>query len=177
MAKETSATTTQSPPPNQDKPEPALRTRFMSHGTLACKDIDATRKFYEEFLGLEVIRTSEISLLVRLGGRHVYAVVKTDKPQEMPFLNHNGLDVATEAEVDRAHKLVTEQAEKWGLHRISRPFVQHGTYSFYFWDADENCWEILCNPEDGYTWLFEKGDQDGMGHLDTRFARPEATRS
>lgn len=169
----TEATSAQSSDPG--KPEPAIRPQFMSHGTLACKDVEVTRRFYEEFLGLEVIRTSKISLLVRLGGRHTYAVVKTDKPQEMPFLNHNGLDVSTEAEVDRCHRLVTEQAEKWGLHRISKPYVQHGTYSFYFWDADENCWEILCNPRDGYTWLFEKGNQEGMGHLDTAFDRPKLT--
>ncbi len=30
----------------------ALKTRFLSHGTLGCRDLDATRRFYEEFLGL-----------------------------------------------------------------------------------------------------------------------------
>ena len=29
---------------------------------------------------------------------------------------------------------------------------------------DDNCWEILSNPRGGYSWLFERGDQDGKGH-------------
>ena len=44
---------------------------------------------------------------------------------------------------------------------ISAPTLQHGTYSFYFWDADENVWEILTNPEGGYDWLYCIGDQTG----------------
>ena len=53
--------------------QPALRTRFLSHGTLGSRDLEQTRKFYVEFLGLETVRTSNISLLVRLGGDHAYA--------------------------------------------------------------------------------------------------------
>jgi hypothetical protein len=37
---------------------------------------------------------------------------------------------------------------------------------------DDNCWEILTNPQDGYSWLFEKGDLDGKGHMDKNFERP-----
>ena len=32
--------------------------------------------------------------------------------------------------------------------------------------------EILTNPEGGYGWLFEQGDQKGKGHLDRSFKRP-----
>ena len=56
--------------------------------------------------------------------------------------------------------------------KISKPHLQHGTYSFYFWDGDDNCWEILTSPEGGYSWLFERGDQPGKGHLDRNFKRP-----
>jgi hypothetical protein len=42
--------------------EPILKLKFLSHGTLESKDLDFTRKFYEEFLGLEVVRSSNISL-------------------------------------------------------------------------------------------------------------------
>ena len=81
----------------------------------------------------------------------------------MNLLNHNGLDVETKEEVDAAHKIVMEQAEKWKITKISKPYLQHGTYSFFFWDADDNCWEILTNPEGGYRWLFEPGRPDGQG--------------
>src|SRR6266550_1809614 len=122
---------------------PALKTQFLSHGTLGSKDLEATRRFYEEFLGLEVVRTSPISLMVRLGGEHVYAVVKSKIDTPQAHLNHNGIDVASDADVDEAHRLCHEQAEKWGLHEIKAPSVRHGTYCFTFRDLDWNIWEIL----------------------------------
>lgn len=157
---------------SETKVESALKLNFLSHGTLESKDIEASRAFYEECLGLEVVRTSEISLLIRLGGNNVIAVVKTKHKQEMSVMGHNGLDVATQEDVDQAHRLLTEQQERWGVHKISRPTLQHGTYSFYFWDADDNCWEILSNPPGGYAWLFDVGDRRGKGHLDRSSPRP-----
>ena len=140
-----------------------LKTRFLSHGTLGSKDLEATRRFYEEFLGLEVVRTSHVSLMVRLGGNHVYAVVLTKNKEPMPRCYHNGLDVHTDAEVDDAWRLCTEHAEKWGLHDIQKPSERHGTYSFLFWDGDDNAWEILSNPERRL-------------HLDLRAGRPGRAR-
>ncbi len=154
------------------KPTPALKLNFLSHGTLELRDLAFSRQFYEEFLGLEVVQTSAISLFVRLGGTHCIAVVFTKRPSEMGLLNHNGLDVETQEEVDEAYRICCEQAEKWKLHKITKPALQHGTYSFYFWDADENCWEILTNPKDGYDWLYKVGDQTGKGHHDRNFKRP-----
>ncbi len=155
-----------------EKTKPALKLKFLSHGTLESRDLDFSRKFYEEFLGLEVVQTSKISLMVRLGGQHCIAVVYTKRPSEMGLLNHNGLDVDTQEDVDAAYDIAVAEAEKWNLHKITKPVLQHGTYSFYFWDADDNCWEILSNPEGGYGWLFEIGDQTGKGHHDRNFKRP-----
>lgn len=159
------------------RPEPTLKLRFLSHGTLESKDLDFTRRFYEEFLGFETVRPSKISFWFRLGGPHIYVVVKVppERKLPMPFLNHNGIDVETEEEVDECHRLVTRDAEIWKLHKISKPSVQHGTYSFFFYDADDNSWEILANPPGGYSWMFERGDQDGVGHLSTKFERPAST--
>ena len=155
------------------KSEAALNLNFLSHGTLESKDLERSRKFYEEFLGCDVVRTSPISLLIRLGSDHTYAVVyQKNRTDRMPLLAHNGFDVETQEEVEATHKIVVEQADEWGLHRITKPILQHGTYSFYFWDMDDNCWEILTNPKGGYSWLFEQGDQKGKGHLDKKFKRP-----
>jgi len=148
---------------------PAIKPTFISHGTLGSKDLAATRKFYEEFLSLEVVQTSPISLMVRLGGPHVYAVVQAKTKDVMDRLYHNGLDVATDEDVDEAYRTVLAQQEKWGLHKITKPSERHGTYSFVFWDLDDNCWEILSNPKGGYTWIFEQGDLEGKGHWDRAF--------
>jgi len=57
-------------------------------------------------LGLEVIKTSPISLLIRLGGPNTIAVVYSKNVGGMNLLNHNGLDVRTREEVGEAHRIV-----------------------------------------------------------------------
>jgi len=143
-----------------------INSKFLSHGTLGSKDLAASRKFYEEFLGLECVQTSKISMMIRLGSDHVYAVVQDKRIGEMPRINHNGIDVDTDADVDQAYKSVIESADQWGLYNITEPNEQHGTYSFHFWDLDGNSWEILCNPRGGYSWIFNQGDLEGKGHWD-----------
>jgi len=150
-------------------PKGALKTRFLSHGTLGSRDLEKSRKFYEEFLGVETVRTAPNSLMIRLGGDHVYAVILLKKKGRMDRFGHNGLDVETDADVDAAHSVCLLQAEQWGLHDISKPVAHHGTYSFHFWDADDNCWEILSNPQGGYKWIFDQGDLSGKGHCEKDF--------
>ena len=142
--------------------DPALKLRYLSHGTLESKNLERAKQFYTEFLGLEVIRTSPMSLLIRLGGGNTIAVVEQKHSSAvMSLFNHNGLDVETQVEVDQCHRIVVENAAKWDLKKIGKPTMQHGTYSFFFWDMDDNCWEILTNPPGGYSWLFERGEQQG----------------
>lgn len=161
----------------QTRIEPALKLNFYSHATLECKDIAFTRKFFDEFLGFETVQMANVSFWARLGGDQIIVIVQgpAKNKGEMPHLNHNGLDVGTEAEVDAAYAVVMRDAEKWGLHKISKPTVQHGTYAFFFWDKDDNAWEILTNPKGGYSWGFALGDQEGVGHMSRKFARPEST--
>jgi catechol-2,3-dioxygenase len=136
---------------------PVLKLKFLSHGTLEARDLEKSRRFYTEFLGIEVVQTSKISLMIRLGGDHTYAVVHNPRKEKMPRRNHNGLDVGTREEVDQCYRLVLAEKDKWGIAKVVRPSDRHGTYSFYFSDLDENWWEILANPQHGYSWMFAKG--------------------
>ena len=138
--------------------DPALKSiTFLSHGTLESRDLEKARQFYEECLGIETIRTSPVSLMIRLGGNNTIAVVQNPRKAEMPLLAHNGLDVPTRADVDSCHRVLEEAKEKWGIKKITKPADQHGTYSFYFSDLDDNWWEILTNPPGGYSWMFSQG--------------------
>jgi predicted lactoylglutathione lyase len=148
-----------------------IKSKFISHGTLGSKDLAATRKFYEEFLGLDCIQSSKVSMMIRLGGEHVYAVVLNKRLGEMPRINHNGIDVDSDQDVEDAYQACLDQAEQWGLYEITKPVAQHGTYSFHFKDLDGNAWEILSNPKGGYTWIFEQGDLAGRGHWERDFRK------
>jgi len=134
---------------------PALKIKFLSHGTLECSDLQATRRFYEEVLGLECIQHAHTAMLVRLGSEHTYAVVQTPQRHEMPRLFHNGLDVGSEEEVRAAYDKLSELKAEYGIRKLYKPQHQHGEYSFFFQDLDGNWWEILVNRPRGYSWKFE----------------------
>ncbi|MCQ8191069.1 VOC family protein [Streptomyces rugosispiralis] len=159
---------------------PLLMTRFLSHGTLECRDIAATRRFYEEVLGLEVVQQAPMALFVRLGGNHCYAVVETPgSGQDMPLMNHNGLDLASEEEVGEAYDALQRVADEYGIRKLTKPVRQHGTYSFYLQDLDGNWWEICHLPKGGYAFRFEHPEVDLTGREDlsrqeirSRFQRP-----
>lgn len=142
------------------KVEPVVKTTRLSHGTLECADLVATRRFYEEFLGLEcVYHQPEGGMMIRLGGSWCIFVVKIGKKDsEMPILNHFGVDVATKEEVDQAHQACHEYKEKYGIKKILQPKDQHGAYSFYFQDLDGNWWEIEHVAEDHDDRMFARGD-------------------
>src|SRR5437879_8949938 len=91
-------------PATSGKPASALKLNFLSHGTLESRDLAFSRKFYEEFLGLEVVQTSPISLLIRLGGPNTIAVVYSTKVAGMHLLTPTGLDVRTKQAVAEAHR-------------------------------------------------------------------------
>ena len=68
-------------------------------------------------MGFQVVQTSPISLLIRLGGDHTIAVVYSKKVGEMNLLNHNGLDVRTKEDVDDAHRVVVANAARVEAHQ------------------------------------------------------------
>jgi len=78
---------TEQPRGDEKAIEPTLKLKFLSHGTLESRDLEFSRRFYEEFMGFEVIRTSKVSLWIRLGGNNIYAVVQVMEGQkgEMTF--------------------------------------------------------------------------------------------
>ena len=137
-----------------------LKPRLLSHGTVECHDLKAARRFYTELLGMEVVQTSAISLMLRLNSTTTIACVETKGETSAGQYSHFGLDFETREEVDAAHEIVLAQKDDYGVRKVTRPVAQHGTYAFYLVDADGNWWEFLTNPEGGYSYVFEMGDND-----------------
>jgi catechol-2,3-dioxygenase len=93
--------------------DPVLKClTFLSHGTLESRDLEKTRRFYEDCLGIETVRTSPISLMIRLGGNNTIAVVQNRNKAEMQLLGHNGLDVLTREDVDQCHQILEQEKDK-----------------------------------------------------------------
>lgn len=139
---------------------PKLKPRLLSHGTVECHDLARARRFYTELLGMEVVQTSAISLMLRLNSATIIACVETRGETAAGQFSHFGLDFETTDEVDAAHRVVLAEKDNYGVKKVTKPVHQHGTYAFYLIDADDNWWEFLTNPEGGYGYVFEMGDND-----------------
>ncbi len=147
-----------------ERPDPeaaVVKTTMLSHGTLECHDLAASRRFYEEFLGLETVFHGTRTMLIRKGGYWgVVCVNRGDAVRPMGPLNHWGVDVASRADVDAARRDALKYKDKYGIRAVNQALDQHGVYSFYLQDLDGNWWEIQSLPEvELYDRLFERGDQ------------------
>jgi catechol 2,3-dioxygenase-like lactoylglutathione lyase family enzyme len=101
------------------RPSPLVDIRFISHGTLDSVNLQESRRFYEEVFGFEVIQLSKVSLLLRKGSEHTYVVVETGNAEhKMSLMNHNGIDVASPEEVDRAHATLSAVKEEYRIRQI-----------------------------------------------------------
>lgn len=147
---------------------PMNRPVILSHGTMTCRDLAASRRFYEEFLGLDCVRHIERGLLLRKGGYcSIVCLEVGDHVKPVDRQHHWGIDLASREAVDRALALAHEHKEKYGIQRISRITERHGDYSFYFTDLDGNYWEFQ---------YAGTGQGTGAGRYDEMFARGDVAK-
>jgi catechol 2,3-dioxygenase-like lactoylglutathione lyase family enzyme len=139
----------------------------LSHGTLECYSLQETRRFYEEFLGLECVRHGKRSMVVRCGLKfHIACVEVGHRLHPVRMLNHWGVDVRTREEVDAAREAALRLKEEYKIRDVHKSLDQHGLYSFYLIDLDQNWWEIQTgNTGFRHDELFDAGDQFGMDQV------------
>ena len=128
--------------------EPLLRLEFLSHGTLLMDDLDATRRFFEEFLGIEVVRTSTISFAIRLNSDTSVACVALSKKVRQPgreYLRYYniGLTVGDAVDVARAHELAFEHKDSYDIRSVGDTESDGGCVNFLIEDRDGNFWQIM----------------------------------
>ena len=137
-----------------ERPAPAIRTTSLERGTFLTTDLAATRRLLEEGLDLECVRYAKDAMYARERGHRpgeakhgqpylvldVREVAAIANPQAM--LNHWGVFVASQSDVDRAYATLIENQQRYGLRKVQKPRAAHGAYSFYFADRDNNWWEV-----------------------------------
>lgn len=137
-----------------------VRGEYLSHGTMECYDLSRSRRFYEEFLGLECVRHARSAMVVRCGLRfHIVCLGVGQSLQPVSQKNHWGIDVGSTTEVDRIHKAATEMKNHYEIRTITNCVNQHGVYSFYVEDLDHNWWEIQYYDGTQHDDMFDFGDQ------------------
>lgn len=137
-----------------------IKPYALGHGTVECRDLKASRRFYEEFLGLECVRHAQPAMAVRCGMKfHIFAVEVGDDLHKTNLLNHWGLDLESREAVDAAHAAALANKEKYAIRQVMDVVNQHGVYSFYIEDLDHNWWELQHYDGFQHDDVFEFGDR------------------
>ena len=140
-----------------------IKPYVMSHGTLECRNLRESRRFYEEFLGLECARHAIPAMVIRCGLKfHIVAVEVGDNVHPLNVLNHWGIDVESKEKVDEAHANALKYKDEYKIRQVLNPVSQHGVYSFYLEDLDHNWWEVQYIPGFQHEDMFDFGDRFSM---------------
>lgn len=140
-----------------------IKPYVMSHGTLECRNLKDSRRFYEEFLGLECVRHAIPAMVIRCGLKfHIVAVQVGDNVHPLNVLNHWGIDVESKEKVDEAYENALKYKDEYKIRQVLKPVSQHGVYSFYLEDLDHNWWEVQHIPGFQHEDMFDFGDRFPM---------------
>lgn len=137
-----------------------IKPYVISHGTLECQSLKKSRRFYEEFLGLECVHHAMPAIGIRCGLKfHIICVEVGANVHPLNVLNHWGIDVESQEKVDEAYENALKYKDKYEIRQVFKPVSQHGVYSFYLEDLDHNWWEVQYMPGFQHEDMFDFGDR------------------
>jgi catechol 2,3-dioxygenase-like lactoylglutathione lyase family enzyme len=136
-----------------------VNPELLSHGTLECNDIPATRRFLAEFLGIDVVRPlPEAQYLSKGGPWTVVCVCVEGEHKEQRPQNRFKLAVASAAEVDAAHAAATKHRDEYGIRKVEPVTETNGVRAFKLQDMNKVWWEIANLTQAYYDDAFARGD-------------------
>ena len=140
--------------------EPLIQNETLSHGTVECTDMVATRRFYVDFLGLDIHRPVREAQYIYRGGPWSVVCVCVDggEGKDQPPDNHFKLTVEEPAQVEAAHAAALEHAERFGIKRVEDVVTRQGRSAFLLQDLNHTWWEITDTDQAHYDAIFDAGD-------------------
>jgi catechol 2,3-dioxygenase len=127
----------------------------VGHLVLRAKDMQRSRQFFEQVLGLPVVAVNERGMVFfstnRKDNHHMLALMPAQESAAMPMpdqvgMHHVSFELGSFAELQDAWRTLKK-------HEVAIDHtVYHGiTKSIYFFDPDGNRLELYCNvPEEEY---------------------------
>jgi len=132
----------------------AIKIKRTGHLVLRVKDLERSKKFFTEILGLPVVGEAPNGMLFFSPdvkeNHHLLAIRQAEEGARMPDpeqvgMEHVAYELGSFAELQEAYRIFKENNVKL------RHVVFHGiTKSIYFYDPDGNMLEVYCNvpPEE-----------------------------
>ena len=133
----------------------AFTIKRVGHLVLRVKDVERSRRFFEEILGFPVVATNQRGMVFfstdAKDNHHMLALMPGKEGAAMPTpdqvgMQHVSFELGSFAELQDAYRLFKEKGVT-----IDHT-VYHGiTKSVYFYDPDGNRFEVYCNvPDEEY---------------------------
>ena len=140
--------------------QPLIQNETLSHGTVECTDIVATRRFYVDFLGLDTHRPLREAQYIYRGGPWTVVCVWIDggEGKDQPPDNHFKLTVDGPEAVEAAHAAAIEHAERYGIRKVEDVSRRPEGTAFLLQDLNHCWWEITDTGQDYYDAIFDAGD-------------------
>ncbi|HEY7322890.1 MAG TPA: VOC family protein [Candidatus Binatia bacterium] len=118
----------------------------FTHGTLQCDDIERSRCFYTEVLGLEILAGFNNAQYIKHASAPWYIVVLKRSPRQyLAPVNRFTLQMGSATEVEQAHREFSAKREAVGITELGNLDAIDGDIGFIFSDLDKNWWELTAN--------------------------------
>jgi catechol 2,3-dioxygenase-like lactoylglutathione lyase family enzyme len=115
----------------------------FTHGTLQCDNVERSRRFYVDILGLEIAAGFNTAQYIKHPSAPWYIVVLQRSPRQyLAPVNRFTLQLGSAAEVEQAHHELSTNGESIGITEIGRIENTNGRVNFIFSDPDKNWWEL-----------------------------------
>ena len=115
----------------------------FTHGTLQCDDIERSRRFYVEVLGLEIAAGFNIAQYIKHPSTPWYIVVLQRSPRQyLAPVNRFTLAMGSVPEVEQAHHELAMNKQAIGITELGDIHRANGKANFIFSDLDKNWWEL-----------------------------------
>lgn len=115
----------------------------FTHGTLQCDDIERSRRFYTEVLGLEIAAGFSTAQYIKHPASPWYIVILQRKPRQyLAPVNRFTLQLGSASEIEQAHREFMADGQTLGITEVGSLESVNGTVRFIFSDPDKNWWEL-----------------------------------
>lgn len=115
----------------------------LTHGTLQCDNVERSRRFYVEVLGLEIAAGFNTAQYIKHPANPWYVVVLQRSPRQyLAPVNRFTLQLDSAAGVEQAHREFSKNGQSLGVTDVGKLEDSNGATNFIFGDLDKNWWEL-----------------------------------
>lgn len=116
----------------------------LTHGHYECRSFKDTIPILEEILAFEKVGDRDGNVIMKHPNTGWLLVVHEGGPNapDKPRLNHYGVRVATNKEVDNAREYLLSKQSEFGLVEVDKLQNRHLAHSVHFIEPGGNTWEI-----------------------------------